>query len=225
MDQETFDKQFAEFKENNDGRFHVQLSYRGAVLNEDTPSMSFDFDYLVFCGWAARRLWEARPARHVDIGSYPFFAACAAPMAGSFEFYDLRPISAPIRGLTCGAADLTCLPFPDGSVESLSCLHALEHVGLGRYGDKLDVRGDVAAAAELHRVLAPGGQLLLVVPMCNPPFIGFNDARRYGYGQVMDLFPAMAVEEYTRIANWTITYDAKSGFCGHSCGCFRLRKK
>jgi hypothetical protein len=30
---------------------------------------------------------------------------------------------------------------PDGYCDSLSCLHALEHFGLGRYGDPIDPRG------------------------------------------------------------------------------------
>ena len=40
--------------------------------------------------------------------------------------------------MTSVAGDLTSLPFANGSVGSLSCLHVAEHVGLGRYGDRLD---------------------------------------------------------------------------------------
>ena len=60
------------------------------------------------------------------------------------------------------------MPFEDRSVSSLSCLHVAEHIGLGRYGDPLDPAGTTKAAAELARVLAPGGQLLFSGPVGVP---------------------------------------------------------
>src|SRR6185436_18728119 len=51
------------------------------------------------------------------------------------------------------AADLAALPFPDGSFSLVTCQTVLIHVA--------DVR---AALAELLRVLAPGGLLLLAEP-------------------------------------------------------------
>lgn len=53
-------------------------------------------------------------------------------------------------------ADLTRLPLPDGSFDLIICNHVLEHV--------LD---DRAAVDELARVCAPGGFLLISVPL-NP---------------------------------------------------------
>ncbi|NDC42314.1 MAG: DUF268 domain-containing protein, partial [Chitinophagia bacterium] len=56
------------------------------------------------------------------------------------------------------------LPFESDSIPSLSCMHTIEHVGLGRYGDQLDPQGDLKAIAELKRVVQPGGDLLFVTP-------------------------------------------------------------
>ena len=55
--------------------------------------------------------------------------------------------------------------FETGSVDSLSCLHTIEHVGLGRYGDPIDPEGWVVAVRELARILAPGGRLYLGTPI------------------------------------------------------------
>ena len=55
--------------------------------------------------------------------------------------------------------------FADGSLESLSTLHAVEHFGLGRYGDPIHPDGWRRAAEALARVLAPGGRLYFSVPI------------------------------------------------------------
>ena len=53
------------------------------------------------------------------------------------------------------AGSLTLLPYPSGSFDRALCLDVLEHL---TFGDQ------VKALAELHRVLAPGGLLLVSVP-------------------------------------------------------------
>ena len=51
-------------------------------------------------------------------------------------------------------ADVTDIPWPDGSIDMLICSHVLEHVP-----------DDRRAMRELFRVLAPGGYALLEVPI------------------------------------------------------------
>ena len=46
------------------------------------------------------------------------------------------------------------LPFSDYSINSLSSICVIEHIGLGRYGDQLDQFGTEKAVKELVRVLA-----------------------------------------------------------------------
>ncbi len=50
-------------------------------------------------------------------------------------------------------ADITALPFEDGTFDVILCSHVLEHVP-----------DDAAAMAELYRVLRPGGHALLIAP-------------------------------------------------------------
>ena len=79
------------------------------------------------------------------------------------DFYDFRPAPLSLPDLFAGAADLTALlPFADNSIHSLSCMHVLEHIGLGRYGDPLDPDGDLKAIGELVlRVVARRFDLLV----------------------------------------------------------------
>src|SRR5205085_9848443 len=55
----------------------------------------------------------------------------------------------------------------------LSCLHALEHVGVGRYGDQVNPDGFNQGLANLARLLRPNGLLYLSVPI-GMPRVEFN---------------------------------------------------
>ena len=115
---------------------------------DDRTANTEDFarDYLLHTAWAARILAETRPPQHVDISSYVYFPALVSafvPMA----YYEYRPADLPLSNLTSHRCDLLALPFSDASVRSLSCMHVVEHVGLGRYGDPIDSDGDLKAMA------------------------------------------------------------------------------
>ena len=138
---------------------------------------------------------KSRPAKHVDFGGLTYFISIASAIC-PIDFYDIRSVQISLPSVTTGIADLTSLPFPDGSIKSLSCMHVMEHIGLGRYGDKVDVKGDLRAAAELKRVLAKGGQALIVLPVGNPK-IGFNAHRIYSYEQVLEMFSGLTLKEFT----------------------------
>jgi hypothetical protein len=78
------------------------------------------------------------------------------------------------------------------------------------------------------RVLAPGGQLLLVVPMEEPGRVCFNGHRLYSHSQVMDLFAGLSLQEFTLITNDGKYFEnANPGLLKgleYSCGCFRYTK-
>jgi len=48
--------------------------------------------------------------------------------------------------------------------DSLSCLHVLEHFGLGRYGDAIDPNGYKTGFANLASLLRPGARFYLSTP-------------------------------------------------------------
>ncbi len=116
--------------------------------------------------WAARKIFAARPTRHVDVGSRidGFVAHLLTFMP--VEVIDIRPLQSQVAGLTFIQEDATTLArFADNSLPSLSCLHAVEHFGLGRYGDPIDPTAWEKALRSLCRVLAPGGRLYFSVPV------------------------------------------------------------
>lgn len=75
------------------------------------------------------------------------------------------------------AADVRALPFADGSFDQVLLVSTLEHVGADNelYGLSAESDGAARAAAlrELRRVLAPGGSLLVTVPLGEPHDYGW----------------------------------------------------
>ncbi len=142
------------------------VSFRDSYpcLTDRLQATPFDPHYFFQAAWLARRLQAQRPALHVDVGSSVMMLSVISASVKT-AFVDYRPLEVRLANLTPLAGDILQLPFRDGSVSSLSSLHVVEHVGLGRYGDPINPAGTRQAAAELARVLMPGGRLFLSVPV------------------------------------------------------------
>ena len=134
---------------------------------------------------------------HVDISSSLYFSSIVSAFV-PIEFYDYRPVRLGLSGLNDFHADLSSLPFSNESIHSLSCMHVIEHIGLGRYGDPIDSIGDLKAAAEITRVLAIGGSLIIVVPVGRPNIV-FNAHRIYSYSQVIAMFKGLELVEFSLV--------------------------
>lgn len=119
----------------------------------------------------ARAIYADKPVRHVDIGSrVDGFVAHVASFRDC-EVFDLRPISKLVPGVVFRQADLmnpTTLPITaggEGYCDSVSCLHTIEHFGLGRYGDPINPQGYQRGIANIAQLLQLGGTLYLSTPI------------------------------------------------------------
>jgi len=195
---QNFRSEFWQFRAASDpARFDVEWNDRYPCLDDRTSSTYFYRHYVYHTAWAARVLAKTKPAQHVDTGSYLHFATLVSAFV-PVRFFDYRPAQVVLPGLETGFADLLALPFDDGSVPSLSCMHVVEHVGLRPYGDPLDPNGDLKAILELKRVLASGGTLLFVVPIGRPRVM-FNAHRIYSFRQVRELLSGRLLRQFALI--------------------------
>jgi SAM-dependent methyltransferase len=167
------------------------------ALHERIATHEIDSHYFFVNPWAARRIVAETPALHVDVASQTVLSTMLSAVVPSV-YVDYRPLTSRIRGLSACAGDLLRLPFRSDSIRSLSCLHVAEHVGLGRYGDALDPNGTRKAAAELARVLAPGGNLFFAVPVGRER-VAFNAHRIHASATVLRYFPTLRLREFSGV--------------------------
>jgi hypothetical protein len=159
------------------------------MLEDDTSTTDFDRHYVYQGPWVFEKLMWAKPEHHIDVGSYIYYLGFFAHLVPT-TFVDIRPTEAQFKHFTEIPGSILELPFADDSVPSLSCLHVIEHIGLGRYGDPLDPRGTEKAAAELSRVLQRGGNLYVSVPV-GREVTSFNAHRIHHPATVLGYFPSL----------------------------------
>jgi len=173
-----FQRQFQEFERlATDNRFELNWNERFPCLDDNTGMTPFDSHYVYHPAWAARIVRQINPKTHVDISSILQFCTILSAFV-PVEFYDFRPANLTLDNLFSGKADLTNLHFETESIESLSCMHTIEHIGLGRYGDPLDPSGDIKAINEIKRVVRKNGSILFVTPVGKSKIL-FNAHRIY----------------------------------------------
>lgn len=192
-------------------------------LTDRTATTPVEPTYFLQDSWCARKLAGRRPARHVDVGSSARSMGVIAQFV-PVTFVDIRPVEIELPGFTFLAGSVLELPFASNSIPSLSSLCVIEHIGLGRYGDPLDAAGSEKAAAELCRVLAPGGDLYVSVPVDSECRIYFNAHRAFTREYLLSLFGGLELCDESYIYGRTTQplYEPQRGF---GTGLYHFRKR
>lgn len=205
----------------------LQFTDSFPCLSDWTSHTPFDPHYFYQSVWLSSRLATLRPVIHVDIGSSISMLAVISSFVPTV-FVDYRPLKASVKNLVSVAGNSMALPFSDNQLGSLSCLHVIEHIGLGRYGDPLMPGGTHRAAKELTRVLSPGGKLYVSVPVGRER-TQFNAQRVFNPESVKSMFAELKLIRFGLIDdNGRMTQSAdfsSAAACEYGCGLFEMTKQ
>jgi len=166
-------------------------------LFDKSASSGVDTHYFYQAIWAFRQIKESGVAAHVDIASEVNFVGLLTTVT-NVTFVDIRPLFLEIPNYRGIGGSITALPFGSESVDSLSCLHVIEHIGLGRYGDPIDPLGPEKACREIVRVMQPGGRAYISVPIGRPR-VQFNGLRTFSAPEVIRLFAGLELREMAMV--------------------------
>ncbi|MFM2292439.1 MAG: hypothetical protein RIS29_2252 [Bacteroidota bacterium] len=218
---------------NNDDTFFLGPKFPVFVdrfLNSGTMSGHyFHQDILV-----AQKIFRNNPVRHIDIGSRTDGFVAHVAVFREIEILDIRPQESKTPNVIFKQADL--MKLPEDMIEccdSLSSLHAIEHFGLGRYGDPVDYYGYLKAIENLYSILKLGGRLYFSVPI-GTQRIEFNAHRVFDIKYLLGLFDGKyTIQSFSYVddlgdlhANVEMQNDdIESNFqCHFGCGIFELIK-
>jgi SAM-dependent methyltransferase len=207
-------------------RFRLRnLWYRAHDRFANAGTLTFHYFYQDL--WAAQWLFDAGMKEHVDVASRLDGFIAHLLLFCRVTYVDIRPIAINWENFNFRPGTITDLPFPRNSVPSLSSLHVIEHVGLGRYGDPIDPLGYVRAAEELIRVLKPGGTLLLGTPV-GQEALYFDAHRVFDPQTIRDVFAVLDLVEFSVINDRNellrhVSIDAGRPW-SHGCGLYVFRK-
>lgn len=183
----------------------------------------------------ANRIFVNKPEKHVDVGSrIDGFVAHVASFR-KIEVLDIRVLPDNINNVSFTQADM--MKPVDGALidycDSLSCLHALEHFGLGRYGDPVRYDGYLLGLKNIHSILKKGGKLYVSVPMGGQR-IEFNAHRVFSLVYLLELFKdryqidcfSYVDDEGDLHANVSMAaHEINNNYgCNYGCGIFELTK-
>jgi len=183
----------------------------------------------------ARLINEAKPEKHLDIGSRTDGFVAHVASFRKIEIIDIRIIKSNVKNIVFRQANLMKLPSDlIDYCDSISSLHAIEHFGLGRYGDPIDYFGHLKAINNITKILKVGGKFYFSVPIGHQR-IEFNAHRVFSLEYLINILcQNFDISSFSYVNDKGDFFEeveltnenSKSNFdCYYGCGIFTLIKK
>lgn len=135
----------------------------------------------------AQSVFEKNPIKHVDIASKIDGVVAHIASFREIEVFDIRPLDNKINNITFKEIDMMNLQGDyENYTDSISCLHALEHFGLGRYGDPVDIYGYRKGFKNMVKMLKKGGTFYFSTPI-GKQIIEFDAHRVFSVKEILTL--------------------------------------
>ncbi|HEY8096731.1 MAG TPA: DUF268 domain-containing protein [Methylobacter sp.] len=182
----------------------------------------------------AQLIYRDNPLRHLDVGSRIDGFVAHVAVFREIEVFDIRPLTSYTKHITFKQMDISNVDdiFAE-CTDSLSCLHALEHFGLGRYGDKVDFDGHIHGFRSLVKMLTKGGKLYFSVPIGKIQRVEFDAHRVFSLPYLNNMFRENNLEivSFHYVDDSGMLHENANAidsdtFClEYGCGIFELTKE
>lgn len=192
------------------------------------------FHYFYQDLYIAQRIYQNNPIRHIDIGSSVSGFIAHVASYREIEIYDIRPLKNRITNVKFKQVDIMQLREEDiECTDSISCLHALEHFGLGRYGDPICYDGYLLGFINIHRMLKRNGKFYFSVPL-GQQRVEFHAHRVFSLKYLLEMITSYyKIDAFSFIDDNNIFYEnvniseekiANNCGCRLGCAIFELTK-
>lgn len=201
MSEEEFQEDMRLYNElNADKRFQIRQDKLEVCLNDKYDmNASFGVERFAQSVWGARKVLEANPLVHYDIGSaIGGFIAHLLSFRENIYLFDNRPIDREIPGITYIQDDIVSLTaLQSNSIDSLSSMDVVQKVGLGLYGEPIEPNAWERMLWNFSRVMKQGGKLYVSVPIGETDTIFFNKGRQFKIQTIVDALPELQLLEFS----------------------------
>jgi len=107
--------------------------------------------------------------RILDVGCrYSLFSIQLASLGHEAHGIDINNYKRKHPNFRFREGDIIKSGYPKNYFDIVVSLSTIEHIGLGRYNDKSNVKGDIDAIKEIYRITKLGGQILITLPFGKP---------------------------------------------------------
>lgn len=217
-----FQQEFSVYNTLADNDHKADEHFLYPCLYDKSETTAIEPIYFYQDAWAFERILLQKPVKHIDIGSHHKFISLLSKVT-DLTMVDIRPLSLNMKSINFQKGDILNLPYENESIDSLSSLCVIEHIGLGRYGDKIDPLGSEKAFKEISRVLKKGSNFYMSVPVEENDKVYFNAHRAFDEKRLFEnLLLNFEILDKKYICGTAFLSEKKAGFC---IGCYHLTKK
>lgn len=173
----------------------------------------------------AQEIFNNKPQNHLDIGSRVDGLVAHVASFRKIDVLDIRELKISHKSnINIITKDLLEIDTSKISYESISSVGCIAHIGLGRYGDKIDVEGDKKALKIISKILNDDGILYLAVPTGKEKVV-FNSHRQYNYkkfenmlhGENLDVIRSILINEKAEISEEYMKENNKMAYTLFIC--------
>ena len=155
------------FQKLNDKKDNSKITFYPVLTDYKLTNGFLNGHYFRQDLYVSQKVFKRNPDVHLDVGSR--IDGFVAQVAAYRKIYvaDVRPNIDIDKNIISEVIDFS-KSIPRSMLakyDSVSCLHALEHFGLGRYGDKIEPKGHKYGIQNFSDIMVKNGILYLSVPI------------------------------------------------------------